>query len=281
RPPTPPPTTSKYIRSRSSSNNGGTDWKELDISLVGSHSLWAHHLWNASRALADFLDENPGICRGRNVLELGAGGGLPGLVAALNGARKVVLTDYPDDPLLENLRSNVETNIPSAVKPNISVLGYVWGRRVETLISASDATSDGDSTFDIIIMSDLIFNHSQHDALLKTCDLAFRFSNASPIKPLQHSNQPTTLDPKLPLSSNLSDLSQPIHDRKISTPNVLVFYSHHRPHLASRDLAFFDLARERGWICKEIVTRRFPPMFPEDPGDEEVRSTVHGWCLTR
>ncbi len=40
-----------------------------------------------------------------------------------------------------------------------------------------------------------------------------------------------------------------------------------------------------------MVIRKFPhsymsvvrdqPMFPEDPGEEEVRSTVHGWKLTR
>lgn len=80
-------------------------------------------------------------------------------------------------------------------------------------------------------------------------------------------------------------------------PCVLVFYTHHRPHLAHRDLLFFDKARSHGWICEKIVTRKFPvshysfpsrhsneipkPMFPEDPGDEEVRSTVHGWKLTR
>ena len=68
-------------------------------------------------------------------------------------------------------------------------------------------------------------------------------------------------------------------------------------------MKFFDIARENGWVCEEVLTERFPvrvlhvirevfrtltcrlvrdqPMFPEDPGEEEVRSTVHGWKLTR
>ena len=42
------------------------------------------------------------------MLELGAGAGLPSLVCAVNGASTVVVTDYPDADLVENLRYNVE-----------------------------------------------------------------------------------------------------------------------------------------------------------------------------
>lgn len=46
--------------------------------------------WNAARAFAVFLERNYArFCRERNVLELGAGGGLPGIIAALCGAKKV------------------------------------------------------------------------------------------------------------------------------------------------------------------------------------------------
>ena len=45
--------------------------------------------WNAARAFASFLDDNQYLYKDKNVLELGAGGGLPGIVCALNGARKV------------------------------------------------------------------------------------------------------------------------------------------------------------------------------------------------
>lgn len=45
--------------------------------------------WNASRAFASYLDEYPELSKDRAVLELGAGGALPGIVAAKNGAKTV------------------------------------------------------------------------------------------------------------------------------------------------------------------------------------------------
>lgn len=47
--------------------------------------------WNAARAFASYLDMNVDLYHGRSVLELGAGGGLPGIVAAKNGAQQVGL----------------------------------------------------------------------------------------------------------------------------------------------------------------------------------------------
>jgi hypothetical protein len=52
--------------------------------------------WNASRSFASYLDARPELYRDRNVLELGAGGGLPGLLCALNGAQKVhTIASFP------------------------------------------------------------------------------------------------------------------------------------------------------------------------------------------
>jgi predicted nicotinamide N-methyase len=45
--------------------------------------------WNAARSFARYLDSHSEEYRGKYVLELGAGGGLPGIVAAKNGAKKV------------------------------------------------------------------------------------------------------------------------------------------------------------------------------------------------
>ncbi|KAJ3546338.1 hypothetical protein NM688_g5526 [Phlebia brevispora] len=221
-------------------------WSEIEVRLVGSHPLWGHYLWNASRAFASYLDAHPELYRDRAVMELGAGGGLPGLVTAKNGAKSVFLTDYPDDPLIKNLEHNVQRNIPEKTSSNVHVMGYIWGQSLDPIFQVQETTTN-ERQFDLIIMSDLIFNHSQHEALLKTSDLALK---------------PSTAD-------------------QVHKPCILVFYSHHRPHLAHRDMEFFSKARDRGWLCEEILTEKFPPMFPEDPGDEEVRSTVHGWRLTR
>ncbi|KAF9466671.1 putative methyltransferase-domain-containing protein [Collybia nuda] len=239
RPSTPKPTFAVYTRQNSKLNG----WSQIKIRLVGTHPLWGNYLWNAARAFASYLDENPELYQNRSVLELGAGGGLPSIVAAKNGAQQVVITDYPDDELVENMSHNVEANIPIQERSHISVQGYVWGRPVDSLLSIVKNATPG---FDLIILSDLIFNHSQHDALLTTCESAIS---------LKLNKQPP--------------------------PSVLVFYTHHRPHLAHRDMLFFTKARERGWICEEILTEIFPPMFPKDSGEEIVRSTVHGWRLLR
>lgn len=62
----------------------------LRIRLIGKHPLWAHYLWNASKVMSDYFDLNPEVVRGQTVLELGAGGALPSIVAACNGAKKVL-----------------------------------------------------------------------------------------------------------------------------------------------------------------------------------------------
>lgn len=48
-----------------------------------------HYRWNAALATASFLDSNRQLSVDRNVLELGAGGGLPSIVTVKNVARKV------------------------------------------------------------------------------------------------------------------------------------------------------------------------------------------------
>lgn len=72
--------------------------------------MQGHLLWNAGRTISDYLEGNASaLLSGRNVLELGAGAGLPGIVSAINGASTVVVTDYPDPDLIENIAYNIET----------------------------------------------------------------------------------------------------------------------------------------------------------------------------
>lgn len=66
-------------------------------------------VWTAAHTLAQELASNPEIVEGKTVLEIGAGCGACGFLAAKVGARQVVLTDYVDQLLL-NLRDALHLN---------------------------------------------------------------------------------------------------------------------------------------------------------------------------
>jgi len=67
-------------------------------------------VWQAATdILCDFLESFPSVVDVPSVLELGAGVGVPGLLAARLGARRVVLTDYQPH-VLARLRQNVAAN---------------------------------------------------------------------------------------------------------------------------------------------------------------------------
>lgn len=240
RPKSPPPTVQRYERDIPPGSGQSRGNRTLEIRLVGQHPLWGHHLWNAGKTLAAYLDTHcDQICKDKRILELGAGGGLPSLVAASNQASEVIITDYPDPALVDNLRLNVQANLTEETKQKTTVKGFIWGADPTDLVARGP--------FDVVILADLVFNHSQHEALIRTCNQVLRSSDT-----------PAAM-----------------------TPCVLVFYTHHRPWLASKDMEFFQKAADEGWICERIVTEYTGAMFKEDAGDEKIRGTVHGWRLQR
>jgi len=122
----------------------------------------------------------------------------------------------------------------------------------------------------VIILSDLLFNHREHPTMLQTC------------------------------KSSLAPGGQ-----------VFVIFSSHRPWLAEKDKVrhctkkpfilvgmhalkplfsccccccqnFFNVAAAEpfGFVVEDLFVGRMDPMFPNDPGDAEVRSTIYGHQLT-
>jgi nicotinamide N-methyltransferase len=79
RPPPPKPTFEIFTRADAQKTP-----REIKLRLVGSH-----HLWNAAKVFANWMDSHPEHSLNKTVLELGAGAALPGFVAAVNGASKV------------------------------------------------------------------------------------------------------------------------------------------------------------------------------------------------
>lgn len=87
--------------------------------------------------------------------------------------------------------------------------------------------------FDVVILADLLFNHSEHEKLVKTVQLTLKKSTAS---------------------------------------RAYVFFTPYRPWLLEKDLAFFDIARNSGFtVTKTFEKVMDKVMFEEDPGVRHER----------
>jgi EEF1A N-terminal glycine/lysine methyltransferase len=174
--------------------------------------LFGHYLWNASLMMAEFVEAGSlGLSlqqgsalalgsghpdrhsephfdvRGLATLELGAGTALPSAVAALLGARRVAVTDYPAKPLLDVLRRNVARNTRAAeLSPlssssdgaaaaagspqpctDVSVYGHAWG-----VVDGDDEDGrfarENRAAFDRVLACDCLWMPWQHDALRRS-----------------------------------------------------------------------------------------------------------------
>ena len=109
-------------------------------------------LWPASIALAHELLARAAELPGKRVLELGAGTGVPGIVAASLGAR-VLQTDR-NEVALHVCAMNVDRNRVPSVE-----------RRV-----AQWETFTSDETFDVILGSDVLYATNMHRELRAICE---------------------------------------------------------------------------------------------------------------
>lgn len=186
---------------------------------------------------SQYLEDNiPNLVKDKCVLELGAGAGLPSLICALKGARKVVVTDYPDSELIENLQYNINHCDALADRNVISAEGYLWGNASDGLKSHLDSQSDG---FDLLILADILFNHSEHEKLVESLRITMK---------------------------------------KSPDARALVFFTPYRPWLLEKDLRFFELVKEAGFSVGKLVEKVMDSvMFDNDPGDELLRRTVFGY----
>jgi hypothetical protein len=65
---------------------------------------------------------------------------------------KVVITDYPDNELIENIRFNVKNcGINGDIQSHIAVEGYLWGADPQPLQSHINGQK-----FDVMILSDTV-----------------------------------------------------------------------------------------------------------------------------
>ncbi|CAE8634564.1 unnamed protein product [Polarella glacialis] len=126
------------------------------MSLKAGHAddATGNVVWPSAHSLCAHLCACPELVRGKRVLELGAGTGLVGLVAAALGAKEVVLTDLASG--LPLLRRNVERNKAGClIEPKVTELR--WGRE-----AAMQAVKEG--TFDVVVGCEIIYQHDAETA---------------------------------------------------------------------------------------------------------------------
>ncbi|ODM14820.1 putative nicotinamide N-methyltransferase [Aspergillus cristatus] len=210
------------------------------VRLVGSHPLYGDLLWNAGRTSSHYLEQHRDLVDGKNVLEIGAAAGVPSIVSAILGAKTTVMTDYPDPDLVENMRYNAELAAPSidSSKSSLYVEGYKWGNTVEPLITH---LPDNQTTFDTLIMADVVYSHREHPNLIKTMQMTLK---------------------------------------KSPEAVALVIFTPYEPWLLPKTEKFFPLAEENGFTVTKIFQKLMDDvLFEDDPGDETLRKTVFGYEL--
>uniref|UniRef100_A0A8D2AM54 Protein N-lysine methyltransferase METTL21A n=1 Tax=Sciurus vulgaris TaxID=55149 RepID=A0A8D2AM54_SCIVU len=125
------------------------DWRQLGVAAV---------VWDAAVVLSTYLEMGAVELRGCSAVELGAGTGLVGIVAALLGAH-VTITDRK--VALEFLKSNVQANLPPHIQPKAVVKELTWGQNLGDF-------SPGE--FDLILGADIIYLEETFTDLLQTLD---------------------------------------------------------------------------------------------------------------
>lgn len=80
-----------------------------EVRSILAHTPYWAFCWAAGHALAAFLMEHPELCRGKRVLDVGAGSGVAAVAAAMAGAREAVACDTDADAL-EAVQANARLN---------------------------------------------------------------------------------------------------------------------------------------------------------------------------
>ncbi|WFC98804.1 nicotinamide N-methyltransferase [Malassezia yamatoensis] len=153
----------------------------LEIALPEKpmYMLFAHRVWRAGMLLADAIYANYFPLSGQNVLELGAGSGLPSLTAAVcTDAKKIVVTDYDDASILAALRANLEkVRKQNSLRAPIVVAPHTWGSSIDDVADLLSARTP--VLFDTILLADCVWERFSHAALIKSItNLLSRSSHA-------------------------------------------------------------------------------------------------------
>ncbi|KAL1022185.1 hypothetical protein UPYG_G00023290 [Umbra pygmaea] len=124
------------------------DWNKFGVAAV---------VWDAAVVLCMYLELGQVELQGKVVIELGAGTGLVGIVAALLGAKKVTITDR--EPALNFLEANVKRNISPDQLAAVDVLELTWGQGLQRYPAGG---------FEIVLGADIVYLEDTFPSLLQT-----------------------------------------------------------------------------------------------------------------
>jgi nicotinamide N-methyltransferase len=193
-------------------------------------TLFAHRVWSGSKFLADFLASHADLyVKNKRTVELGAGTALPSLVALAHGSQLSVITDYPDEGVLQAIKETVGLNWETCGEPlgRVAVVGHEWGTEMDGVaevvnqISGSEEQDDEGIYFDLAILSECLWMHRAHGALVQS----------------------------------LSRLLHPEQSFAIAT------YAHHVPGCEEQDDAFFHLCKQNGFDIVHEESQEMPYMW--------------------
>lgn len=104
--------------------------------ILQANTLLADQLFSPSLLIAEAIERGLVPVHGKTIVELGAGTALPSLLSACQREPPtvVMITDYPDELLMQNLQKNVDGNRHGfGSKCQVHFIGYRWGDDVMPL----------------------------------------------------------------------------------------------------------------------------------------------------
>lgn len=120
-----------------------------DISFTDERMPYWADLWPSAIALSEYITEHSALVKNQDVIELGCGLGLPGMVASNLGG-KVLMTDYLEEAL-SFARLNWEQNLSSEFNSELVDWRNIDDKKKYDIVLASDVAYENRSFQPLLI----------------------------------------------------------------------------------------------------------------------------------
>ncbi|CAF1168969.1 unnamed protein product [Rotaria sordida] len=170
--------TSLYTNRQLIFADDNNDKKSISVNILetfDTSSSYGLYLWPCSPILAQYIWYNRNDFIGKNILEIGAGTSLPGLVAAKIGAQNIILCDNPKvDKWLSLIHETIQLNSMIADRIHIEYLDWYNEKSIDELIKKYFP-----SNIDIILGSDIFFHKKDFETIIALLDKFFTYGHSS------------------------------------------------------------------------------------------------------